>query len=204
MLTYLSEVKELLRQLKTGMEKNAAIWTNQTVQVTEVEQMIANIDTVDAAFEAAKQQQSIKSAEARELSGNAGKLADKIENLAMGFHSGNAEKLLEYSIKQKKAATPKPAPTKTLIPKLEDDTDDEGFIVSTQADPNADFYEWQKGMGTNAADANAIPELKNFKTTKKTNFVDDDVPKGIRVFYRVRAANTNGVGPWSEAVSKVQ
>lgn len=46
--------------------------------------------------------------------------------------------------------------------------------------------------------------MKNFKTTKKTSFVDDEVPKGVRVFYRVRAANTNGVGPWSEAVSKVQ
>ncbi|MEW5842072.1 MAG: hypothetical protein AB1775_02275 [Bacteroidota bacterium] len=59
-------------------------------------------------------------------------------------------------------------------------------------------------MGTNAADANTIPELKNFRTTKKTSFVDDEVPKGVRVFYRVRAANTKGAGPWSKAVSKVQ
>jgi hypothetical protein len=204
MLTYLSEVKEWLRSLKAGMEKNAAIWSGQTVQVTEVEQMIANIDTVDGEVEAVKQQQSIKSSEARELSSNAGKLASKIENLALGFHSGNTEKLLEYNIKQKKAATPKPVPTKALIPRLEDDTDGEGFIVSTQVDPNADYYEWQKGTGTNPADAGTIPELKNFKTTKKTNFVDDEVPKGVRVFYRVRAANSNGNGPWSEAVSKVQ
>jgi hypothetical protein len=40
--------------------------------------------------------------------------------------------------------------------------------------------------------------------TKKTSFVDDDVPKGTRIFYRVRAANTKGVDPWSEAVSMVQ
>ena len=59
-------------------------------------------------------------------------------------------------------------------------------------------------MGANASDANTIQNMKNFKTTKKTSFVDDEVPKGVRVFYRVRAANTNGVGPWSEAVSKVQ
>jgi hypothetical protein len=39
---------------------------------------------------------------------------------------------------------------------------------------------------------------------KKTSFIDDEVAKGIRIFYRVRAANTNGVGPWSEAVSRVQ
>lgn len=87
---------------------------------------------------------------------------------------------------------------------LQDDTDGEGFIVSTQFDANADFYEWQKGFGSNPSETKTIPELKNFKTTKKTNFVDDEVPKGVRVFYRVRAANTNGVGPWSEAVSRVQ
>lgn len=204
MLAYLGEEKDRLRSLKTGMEKNAAIWTSQTVQVSEVEQMLANLDAKDAEVEAVKHQQTLKSAEARELSKNAGKLSDKIENLAFGFHSGNEEKLVQYGIKQKKPKEPKPAPTKTLIPGLEDDTDGEGFIVSTQFDPNADFYEWQKGYGTNPADANTIPELKNFKTTKKTNFVDDEVPKGVRVFYRVRAANTNGVGPWSEAVSKVQ
>ncbi len=77
-------------------------------------------------------------------------------------------------------------------------------VTSEKYNPNTDYYEWQKGMGANASDANTIPELKNFKTAKKTSFVDDEVPKGVRVFYRVRAANTNGVGPWSEAVSKVQ
>lgn len=204
MLTYLSDERKRLISLKGGMEKNPAIWTNQTVEITEVNQMIAGIDSKDAEVEAVKQQQTLKLSEARELSNTAGKLSDKIENLALGFHSDNVEKLVEYGIKQKKVATPKPVPSKTLIPKLEDDPDGEGFIVSTQVDPNADYYEWQKGLGTNAADASTIPELKNFKTTKKTNFVDDEVPKGVRVFYRVRAANTNGVGPWSEAVSRVQ
>jgi len=204
MLTYLSDSKEQLRSLKAGMEKNPTLWTNQTVQVTEVEQMIANIDAKDAELNAIKHEQSIKTSEARELSASAGKLSDKIENLAWGLHADNPDKLVEYNVKQRKTAVPKPVPTKTLIPKLEDDTDGEGFIVSTQVDPNADFYEWQKGYGINPADAKAIPELKNFKTTKKTSFVDDEVPKGVRVFYRVRAANTNGTGPWSEAVSKVQ
>lgn len=44
--------------------------------------------------------------------------------------------------------------------------------------------------------------MKNFESTKKTSFVDDEVPKGVRVFYRVRAANTNGVGLWSEPLAK--
>lgn len=91
-----------------------------------------------------------------------------------------------------------------MIPTITDDKEGEGFIASTQTDPNADYYEWQKGYGTNAADDNVIPEMKNYKTTKKTSFVDDEVPKGIRIFYRVRAANTNGVSSCCESVSKVQ
>ncbi len=204
MLTYLAEVKERLRSFKAGMEKNASNWTSQTLQVQEVDQMLTDIDAKDLEVEEAKQKQSVALAEARELSNNSNKLADKIENLALGFHSGNSDKLLEYNIKPRKTAAPKPSPSKTLIPSLADDSDGEGFVVSTQVDPNADYYEWQKGLGANASDANTIPELKNFKTTKKTSFVDDEVPKGVRVFYRIRAANTNGVGPWSEAVSKVQ
>ena len=204
MLAYLSEVKDRLKLLKAGMVKNAAIWTSQNVKPEDVDTAVAAIETKDARVEAVKQEQTILLGDARELSTSSIKLADKIENLALGLHADDAEKLVEYGIKTRKAATPKPAPTKALIPVLEDDSDGEGFIVSTQKDPDADFYEWQKGIGTNAADQKAIPELKNFKTTKKTNFVDDDVAKGVRIFYRVRAANTNGNGAWSEAVSRVQ
>jgi len=38
-----------------------------------------------------------------------------------------------------------------------------------------------------------------FKTTRKISFVDDDVVKGQRVFYKVRAVNPAGVGPWKRA-----
>jgi len=204
MLGYLMEPKERLRVLKTGMANNTPDWTVKTVELPEVETILTRIDAKDAEVETARQLLSLRSTEARALSGEAVNLADKIMNIALGIYSGNEEKLIEFGIKKRKTAEPKPAPTKTLIPALADDTDGEGFVVSTQTDPNADYYEWQKGYGTNAADDKTIPELKNFKTTKKTSFVDDEVPKGIRVFYRVRAANTNGVGPWSEAVSKVQ
>jgi hypothetical protein len=204
MLTYLSQERERLGSAKSGMEKNSAIWTPQSVQITDVEQMITRIDAKDAEVETAKQLLSLRQSEARELSGEACKLADKVDNLARGFHSGAEEKLIEYGIRQKKSAMPKKIPSDKLIITIEDDTDGEGFILIARYDSSADYYEWQKGYGTNAADDKTIPELKNFKTTKKTSFVDDEVPKGVRVFYKVRAANTNGAGPWSEAVSKVQ
>lgn len=204
MIGYLSDPKTRLVSAKVGMQKNSSFWTDQTVTVQKVDEMIASIDTKDNELEESKNQYQLKITGARNLSNDANNLADKIENLAYGFHGDNPENLIEYNIKKRKTAAPRAVPSKVIIPTLADDSDGEGFIVSTQVDPNADYYEWQKGLGTNATDANTIPELKNFKTTKKTSFVDDEVQKGVRVFYRVRAANTNGVGPWSEAVSKVQ
>ena len=75
-------------------------------------------------------------------------------------------------------------------------------VTSEKYNPNTDYYEWQKGMGANASDANTIPELKNFKTAKKTSFVDDEVPKGVRVFYRVRAANKTALVSGAKLLAK--
>lgn len=204
MLGYLLEPKEKLLELKAGMEKNTDSWTAQTVDIQTVDNTISAIDAKNSEVDAAKQLVSIHLTEARNLSNDAKKLCSKIENIAMGLYTDSEEKLIEYGIKSKKPPTPKPVPSQALIPIVVNDTDGEGFIVSTQKDSNADYYEWQKGSGADATDLNTIPELKSFKTTKKTKFVDDDVVKGIRVFYRVRAANANGAGPWSEAVSAVQ
>ncbi len=204
MVDYLNNPKNRLTTIKAGMQKNSTLWTEQTVTIQQVDAMITNIDSTSVDLDNSKNAYQLKVTGSRTLSGDANKLASKIENLAVGLHDDNPEKLIEYGIKQRKTAAPRPAPTKVLIPTLTDDSDGEGFVVSTQVDPDADYYEWQKGEGANASDSKTIPELKNFKTTKKTNFVDDEVPKGVRVFYRVRAANTNGVDPWSEAVSRVQ
>ena len=74
----------------------------------------------------------------------------------------------------------------------------------TAKDDVADSYEWQKGQGTDPKDTSTIPPMSFFKQTSKTVFIDDEVLKGIRYFYRVRAVNRNGQGPWSEPVSRVQ
>ena len=204
MLTYLSEEKDRLLSFKNGMEKNPALWTEQSVTIAKIDQAILLIDSIDAEVTEADHVKTQKLADARSISNTASKLADQIENLARGYHADDDAKLLEYDIKPRKLRTSKPVPSKIIVPMLEDDIDGVGFIVTTQVDPHADYYEWQKGMGANVADVNTIPEMKMFKTTKKTYFVDDEVPKGVRMFYRVRAANTNGFGPWSQSVSRVQ
>jgi hypothetical protein len=186
------------------MEKNPVKWTAESVTITSVNEMIVKIDAADKEVEISKQIHSQKLGEARTVSNAATTLADKLETLALGFHAGDESKLLEYSIQAKRDKQVITTPETKLTVTIVDDIDNVGFRVSTVVEPKASYYEWQKGIGLNAADINTIPEMKLFKTTKKTNFVDDDVTKGVRVFYKVRACNASGEGPWSEAVSRVQ
>jgi hypothetical protein len=96
-------------------------------------------------------------------------------------------------------------PTMPLTVVIKDDTDGEGFILSLQAvDPLAKSYLWEKGVSTNPSDLQTIPVMHFHKLTTRSTFVDDDVVKGSRYWYRVRAANCKGEGPWSEPTSKVQ
>ncbi len=205
MLKYILEPKERLLKLKSGIEKNAATWNGQAVTPETIQSIIDGLDKADKESEDLQTQLSAKHLEARRIAAAADKEADSIMNLAIGLEKGDQGKLTsEYGINMKKEATPKSAPSTPIHIILKDDTDGIGYIVSTQKDQSADNYEWHKGQAANPADINTIPEMKFFKFTSKTTFVDDDVIKGVRYFYRVRAVNTAGTGPWSEAVSRVQ
>ena len=87
---------------------------------------------------------------------------------------------------------------------IKDDVDGIGFILSTQGDPDADKYEWEKGAATDPLDLNTLPPMRLFKVTSKTTFVDDEVAPGVRYFYRVRGSNASGSGPWCGPMSRVQ
>ena len=130
-------------------------------------------------------------------------LINKATKVAVGIHADEELKLSDYGIKSRKAASAKSLPEKAVISKIEDDFDGEGFILTVTNIVEAEYYEWQKAIGTNGEDLVNSP-FPFFKTSKKTNFVDDEVPRGKRCFYRVRGVNTAGTGEWSEAVSKVQ
>ncbi len=125
--------------------------------------------------------------------------------MAFGIYADTPDKLVEYGLKPRKSPEKVPPPTNILAIEIQNDTDGEGFILMLAAkDPLADSYEWQKGQGADPKDVNTIPPMSFYKQTSKSTIVDDDVLKGIRYFYRVRALNRNGQGPWSEAASKVQ
>ncbi len=204
MIKYLADVIAWLLGLKRGIEKNPATWTNQAVTPEKIQTMVDGLNTVGKEIEDLQSQVSSKLAEARRLQNEAEKEAASIESLAIGLEKNNPDKLNEYEISLKKSPSKKSIPTATLHPSLKDDTDGEGYIVSTTFDSTAAIYEWEKGTAADASKTDLVPEMKFFKATKKAVFVDDDVVKGVRYFYRVRATNAAGAGPWSEAVSRVQ
>ena len=205
MVKYLQAIFDRLSALKNGMTVNSSTWTGQAETPVTVQTKIDLINTKHGEIESAKDTLSVKYAEARALKNELNTYADGIENIAIGLHSTTKEKLVDYNIELRKPPTPQPPPTLALTIILNDETDGEGFIVSLQKpDPVADTYEFERGVAANPSDVNTIPAMSHFKITKKTSFIDDDIGKGKRYFYRVRAINSRGEGPWSSPVSRVQ
>ncbi|MCX6150070.1 MAG: hypothetical protein NTX22_06070 [Ignavibacteriales bacterium] len=204
MVKYLRELVDQLVSLKNGIIKNPAKWADHEITPEAIQLKIDQLTVKEKEVDDTKQLLAEKQAEARTLETDATKYAEKIENYAIAFHTEEPEKLAEYGIETKKEYKKKQAPTVKLTVTIEDDTDGEGFILTTVKDADAEMYEWYKGESPDAAKTDLIPVMSLFKTTKKISFVDDEIKKGVRYFYKVRPVNTKGEGPWSEAVSRVQ
>ena len=203
-MKYLSELVDGLKGLMNGIVKNPSPWAAENITGETVQQTIDAVNAKEAEVVELKRQLSAKSTEARALQDATSQYCTKLENFAYAFHADTPEKLMEYGLQPRKGPKAKNVPTKKPTVALEDDTDGVGFIVSTITDPDATMYEWYKGIAADAGKTDVIPAMTLFKNTQKISFVDDDVVKGQRAFYKVRAVNPAGVGPWSEPVSKVQ
>jgi hypothetical protein len=204
MTKFLQALKTRLGNLKNGIHKNLAVWNNQpeseatlAVNITAIEDMEQKVKDAEEALMLARK-------EARELERELTLVADTVENKAIGFHTATPDRLINYDIHLRKERQKRPVPSELLVVDLKDDVDGEGFIITTQVDINADRYEWEKGMTDDPKNLDIIPKMSHFKTASKTSFVDDDVVAGTRYFYRVRAINCNGEGPWSNPSSRVQ
>lgn len=205
MIKYIVELITRLTDLKSGITVNLAAWAGQAETPATVQAKIDQLQAKDDEIEGLKETVSVKLAEARTLKNQLEVSADSIEHIAIGIHSQNPEKLVEYNIKLRKP--PEPANPPTMIPTvvLDDDTDGDGFKLGVQHPiTDATDYEWEKGIAANPADVNTVPPLSHLITTKKLSIVDDQVAKGVRYFYRVRAINRKGNGPWSAPLSRVQ
>lgn len=188
-----------------GMNANPSDWVTTPVKVGDLETAQTNLTTAGNAIDSAEAAAKIARHDGNELNKTVVELDEQVTNLAYGIYAKNPDKLAEYGIKPRKDPSKIPPPSSILAIEINDDSDGEGFDLKiVSRDELADSYEWQKGQSTTPTDLNTIPPMIYFKTTSKTQFIDDDVVKGIRYFYRVRAMNRNGQGHWSEAASRVQ
>lgn len=205
MKKYLRNTINEFQHFIQGMTANPDAWLNQPVKLVDMTTVSTALTAIGNDIDTAEAAASETRQAGLNRNSSAVKLFDQAANLAYGIYATTPEKLIEYGLKPRKDPSKVPAPTKTLAIDIADDTDGEGFnLIITAKDDVADNYEWQKGQAADAKDVNIIPPLAFFKTSSKTKFLDDDVLKGIRYFYRVRALNRNGQGPWSEPVSRVQ
>jgi hypothetical protein len=204
MIKYLSELSDRLKALNNGMLKNPNTWANHEITAEIVQQKIDELTDKEGEIEGLKESIAIAQTSARTPQVADEKFVEKLENFVFAYYTETPEKLIEYDLTARKEAKPKPAITRKLTITIQDDTDGEGFILTTQVDTDAEMYEWYKGISTDPTKTDVIPPMTLLKTTKKITFVDDDVIKGQRVFYKVRAVNSTSEGPWSEPVSRVQ
>jgi hypothetical protein len=204
MIKYLFELTERLKSLIAGIAKNTPLWVNQPETPEKIQLQIDRLTAMEKALEDLRKEVHAKQLEARSLSDEIEVYANSIESIAYGLEKGDAAKLTVYGIKTRRAAVPKAVPYVPLHPVIENDSDEIGYVLSSNTDPDAANYEWEKGNGADPTKTDIIPEMKWIKTTSKSYWIDDDVSKGVRYFYRVRAINNSGKGPWSEAVSRVQ
>jgi hypothetical protein len=197
-------VKEFLSR-KSGIEKNASLWQAMPVKVEEIDTIVASFKTIEKDIDDALALVQQLRAKARAMEAEKRSKITQIDNLAYGLHNDDASQLLNYGITLKKGSSAKAIPNKGVVKSIIDDYDGEGFIVERESLQEADNYEWQKAKGDDAAITN-IDENKfmHFKVSRVKSFVDDEIKKGVRYFYRFRGFNAAGHGAWSEPVSRVQ
>jgi hypothetical protein len=200
----MQDIKDELTALKKGMVGNTAIWAGQPVTAVQIQMAIDAIATKSDEMDAAEVALQQKRAEGRKLVEQFTPMAKQASTLATGLHTTNPEKLGEYGIALPKNSATVPVPAKAVIASLTDDVDGEGFIITIQSLANVDTFEVEKGVTASADVTTLATPFSFFKNSKKLIFVDDDVLRGKRYFYRVRAFNRNGYGEWSEPVSRVQ
>lgn len=205
MVKYIQKEIDRLKAIKAGMTANAAKWTGQPIDTTNIDTCITILQNRADDLEAAqialgKLQQTI-----HEAVDTQALVADQAENFARGIHATEQEKLLDYGIALPKDAAPQPIPGQAIISSIVDDADGEGFVLTIQALAHTTDFEIWRGISANPEVLILAPENFTYLTSsKKLTYTDDAVQKGKRYFYRIRGFNRTGKGEWSAVVSRVQ
>ena len=204
MIKYIRTLVDELKALKKGMTTHATIWNGMAVTEKQLQDAIDELEKQESDIEDAETLLIQQRTAGRNLVEKHMLLASQATNLALGLHPTDSKELLDYNIQPRKDSGKVPVPEKAVIASIEDDVDGEGFIINIQKLDYADVFDVEKGSGDNADSMVYTGKFTHLKNSKKISFVDDDVKRGVRYFYRVRGFNRNGYGEWSEPVSRVQ
>lgn len=204
MVKYIHNLVQELKNRLAGMKANDEKWVNQSVSITEVEDIIQHLQKQESKMDAIETELQKERAIARKIVETYKVKLKQVDNLASGIHFEEPVKLSQYGLKQKKTVKTKSVPEKIIILSIVDDTDGEGFVIKWKRQPKADYYEIERGISPNIQDLILTPPYPFLKTSTKTTTSDKKVEKGIRYFYRVRGVNRFGAGEWSEPVNKTQ
>ncbi len=205
MTKYIDDLVKEFSNRKSGIEKNASIWQAMPVKTEEIDTSIIELKALEKQIDDSLENVQQLRAKARLLVVEKKKKIDKIDNLAYGLHNDDNSQLLSYGITLKRSVMQKGIPSKGVVKSIIDNYDAEGFILEREVVTDADNYEWQKAVvndaGVTFIDSN---KFTHFKVSTRKSFIDEDVKKGVRYFYRFRGFNNMGNGAWSEPVSRVQ
>ena len=198
------DLRNEFSDLKKGMETNDAKWVNQPVTALQVKTIMDDLLAKEDAVVSANNLLVQAKAAVRDAVVLQTPIADQIISLAEGIHKLESSKLSDYNLALPKPKKPKTAPGKAVIESLKDEEDGEGFTLKFHPLTDAEGFEIERSSPQSPDLLVLAPPYIHLKTTQKLTYVDDDIIKGKRYFYRGRAYNRRGNGEWSDISSRVQ
>ena len=198
------DLKQECSDLKKGMEKHSAKWVGQPVTALQVKAIIEDLQTKEDAVVSANNVLIQAKVTASEAVSKHTLIADQVISLAEGIHKLEPSLLSDYNLSLPKPRKPKVAPGKTVIESLKDEEDGVGFKLKFHHLADVEGFEIERS-GPQSPDLLVLaPPFTFLKVTQKLTYVDDEIIKGKRYFYRARAYNRRGKGEWSDISSRVQ
>ena len=200
----IQELINELKDLKKGIHKYNTQWAGVPVTEAMIDAAIASLEAKGNAIDSAKALVSQTQLEGRIAVELYIVLADQATTLAEGIHINEQGKLADYNLAITTGKKAKNIPAKAVIESLTDDSDGVGFVVKCQVLDEVIGFEIEKSDPVDSTLLVLAPPYKHLRNITKLIYVDDEVEKGKRYFYRIRGYNRRGYGEWSEPVSRVQ
>ena len=204
MIKLIQDLRNELTDLKKGMETNDTKWTNQEVTAIKVKAIIDDLQSKDDDISAAVIALSKARTAGRDAVATNIPVAEQIVSLAEGIHKMEPSKLEDYNLQLPAARKAKVTPGKAIIKSIETDDNGEGFVIKFQSLTDAEGFEIEKSEPQNPDVLVLAPPFKHLCNSTRLSYIDEDVVKGKRYFYRGRGYNRRGFGEWSEGSSGIQ